>query len=195
MNKCHANIGVALLLLVSSITNVGAIVVSQGTTYDIVEPDLLQEIKKKANQVDWQQLQQNIKLTQKYVQLPVAKEDATYYYTPITKLPFEVKDKDGKVLYPKGFKFNPLKYTTLPNQLIVLGSPRHLDMVSNLSPLVSPDDTLLIVNMDVRVFIKKTGRRAFLLTQDAIKRLGVKHLPAVISQQGDRFLIQEYLPK
>jgi hypothetical protein len=31
-----------------------------------------------------------------------------------------------------------------------------------------------------------------LLTKNAIQRLGVKSVPAVISQQGDKFLIQEY---
>lgn len=186
----YNNINIILLLLFSSVTN--AIIISQGTTYDIVEPDLLIEIQQKAKQVDWQKLQRNMKFTQEFVRLPIATEDKSYYYTPVTILPFEIKDKNGKVLYPKGFKFNPLKYTTLPNQLIVLGSARHLDVVSNLSSLVSPDDTLLIVNMNTRKFIKQTGKRAFLLTKNAIKRLGIKQIPAIISQQGDQFLIQVF---
>lgn len=186
----YNNINIILLLLFSSVTN--AIVISQGTTYEIVEPDLLIEIQQKAKQVDWQKLQRNMKFAQEFVHLPIATEDNSYYHTPVTILPFEVKDKNGKVLYPKGFKFNPLKYTTLPNQLIVLGGARHLDVVSNLSSLVSPDDTLLIVNMDTRKFIKQTGKRAFLLSKNAIKRLGIKQIPAIISQQGDQFLIQVF---
>ncbi len=189
----YNNINIILLLLFSSATN--AIVISQGTTYEIVEPDLLIEIQQKAKQVDWQKLQRNMKFTQEFARLPIATEDNSYYHTPVTILPFEVKDKNGKVLYPKGFKFNPLKYTTLPNQLIVLGSARHLDVVSNLSSLVSPDDTLLIVNMDTRKFIKQTGKRAFLLSKNAIKRLGIKQIPAVISQQGNQFLIQVFAPR
>lgn len=190
MMSYYNNINIILLLLFSSVTN--AIVISQGTTYEIVEPDLLIEIQQKAKQVDWQKLQRNMKFTQEFARLPIATEDNSYYHTPVTILPFEVKDKNGKVLYPKGFKFNPLKYTTLPNQLIVLGSSRHLDVVSNLSSLVSPDDTLLIVNMDTRKFIKQTGKRAFLLSKNAIKRLGIKQIPAIISQQGDQFLIQVF---
>lgn len=190
MMSYYNNINIILLLLFSSVTN--AIVISQGTTYEIVEPDLLIEIQQKATQVDWQKLQRNMKFTQEFARLPIATEDNSYYHTPVTILPFEVKDKNGKVLYPKGFKFNPLKYTTLPNQLIVLGSSRHLDVVSNLSSLVSPDDALLIVNMDTRKFIKQTGKRAFLLSKNAIKRLGIKQIPAIISQQGDQFLIQVF---
>lgn len=186
----YNNINIILLLLFSSATN--AVVISQGTTYEIVEPDLLIEIQQKAKQVDWQKLQRNMKFTQEFARLPIATEYNSYYHTPTTILPFEVKDKNGKVLYPKGFKFNPLKYTTLPNQLIVLGSARHLDVVSNFSSLVSPDDTLLIVNMDTRKFIKQTGKRAFLLSKNAIKRLGIKQIPAIISQQGDQFLIQVF---
>jgi hypothetical protein len=181
---------IILLLTFSSASS--AITVSKGTTYEVIEPDLLLEIQQKAKQVDWKKLQRNMKLAQDIARLPIAQEDRSYYHTPITTLAFEVKDKNGKVLYPKGFKFNPLKYTTLPNQLIVLGSPRHLKMVSSLSSLVSLDDTLLIANMNARVFIEKTNKRAFLLTKNAIQRLGVKSVPAVISQQGDKFLIQEY---
>lgn len=192
MKSYNITIASVILLLFNSASN--AITISKGTTYNIVEPDLLLEIKQKAKQVDWQKLQRNMRLTQEIAHLPIAQENRSYYHTPITTLPFEVKDKQGKILYPKGFKFNPLKYTTLPNQLIVLGSPSHLKMVSNLSPLVSSDDTLLVANMDARVFIKKTGKRAFLLTKDAINRLGIKQVPAVISQQGDQFLIQVFAP-
>lgn len=193
MKKYFNTIIILLLLFSGAVSN--AITISEGTTYEIIEPDLLLEIQQKAKQVDWKKLQRNMKHTQDVVHLPIAQEDRSYSHTPITILPFEVKDKDGKILYPKGFKFNPLKYTTLPNQLIVLGSPRHLKTVSNFSPLVSSDDTLLVANMNVVAFIKQTGRRAFLLTQDAIKRLGVKRVPAVISQQGSQFLIQEYTPR
>ncbi|OIR25638.1 hypothetical protein [Bathymodiolus thermophilus thioautotrophic gill symbiont] len=191
--KNYFNIVIILLYVLSGVSN--AISISKGTTYKIIEPDLLVEIQKKAKQVDWQALQRSMKLTQEIAYLPIAQEDKSYYYTPTAALPFEVKDKNGKVLYPKGFEFNPLKYTTLPNQLIVLGSTRHLKMMSSLSPLVSSDDTLLVANIDTKVFIKKTGKRAFLLTKNAIKRLGVKQVPAIISQQGDRFLIQVFAPR
>ncbi|SMN15744.1 hypothetical protein CRYPA_1749 [uncultured Candidatus Thioglobus sp.] len=192
-SKYYKNINIIILLFVCTATQ--AVELSKGQTFDIVEPNLLAEIKQKANQVNWKKLQKDMKFTQEVVRLPIAKEDGSYYHTPITLLPFEVKDKNGKILYPKGFKFNPLKYTTMPNQLIVLGSPRHLQTVSSSSSLVSADDTLLIVNMDARAFIKQTGKRAFLLTKDAIKRLGVKTVPAIISQEGDKFLIQTFAPR
>lgn len=180
------------LLLFSSISS--AVVVVRGTTYEIIEPDLLLEIEKKAQQVNWQKLQKDITLTQHITHLPIATQDKSYYHTPTTRLPFAVKDRSGKILYPQGFKFNPLKYISLPNQLIVLGSVNHLKMLSSISELVSLDDTLLIANMDTRAFIKQADRQAFLLTRDATKRLGIKSIPAIISQQGDRFLIQEYAP-
>lgn len=192
-NIYYKNINIIILSLICTVTQ--AVDLTKGQTFDIVEPDLLTEIKQKAKRVDWKTLSSNMKLAQKFARLPIATEDNAYYHTPIATLPFEVKDKDGKVLYAKGYKFNPLKYTTLPNKLIVLGAPRHLQMVSDLSSLVSVDDTLLIANMDTRKFIKQTGRRAFLLTKDAIRRLGVKQLPAIIRQQGDKFLIQVFAPR
>lgn len=196
MTKKYFNINIFILLLFGGIGSISnAALISQGTTYQIVEPDLLLEIEQKAKQVNWQKLQKNTTLTQMFAHLPMATADTSYYHTPVARLPFEVKDNHGKILYPKGFKFNPLKYTTLPNQLIVLGAVHHLKRVSMRSNLVSLDDTLLISNMDTRVFIKQTGRQAFLLTQEAVSRLGVKRVPCVVSQKGDRLLIQEYAPR
>lgn len=186
---------ISIIILSFTCTTTQAVDLAKGQTFNIVEPNLLTEIKQKANKVDWQSLSKNMKLDQSQVNLPTAKESRQYYFEPFAILPFEVKDKDGNILYPKGFKFNPLKYTTLPNQLIVLGSPRHLQTISSASSLVSVDDTLLIANMDTRVFIKQTGRQAFLLTKEAIKRLGVKTVPAIISQEGNRFLIQTFAPR
>lgn len=197
-----ANIVVLSILLLFSSTSSfssnstsSAVSIVRGTTYQIIEPDLLLEIQQKAQQVNWQKLQKDIKLTQDIAHLPIATQDKSYYHTPIAVLPFEVKDQDGKILYPQGFKFNPLKYISLANELIVLGSANHLQRVSRLSDVVSLDDTLLISNMDTRVFIQQTGKHAFLLTQEAAKRLGIKRVPAVISQQGDSLLIQEYAPR
>lgn len=199
MTPYYNNINIILLLLFSSVNSISnisnAVVISQGTTYEIIEPDLLLEIKQKAQQVNWQKLQKDTTLTQAFAHLPMATADRSYYHTPVARLPFEVKDNHGKILYPQGFKFNPLKYISLPNELIVLGSASHLQVLSSLSNLVSLDDTLLISNMDTRVFIKQTGRQAFLLTKDATRRLGIRKVPAIISQQGDRFLIQEYAPR
>lgn len=186
---------ISIIILSFTCTTTQAVDLAKGQTFNIVEPNLLTEIKQKANKVDWQSLSKNMKLDQSQVNLPIAKESRQYYFEPFAILPFEVKDKDGNILYPKGFKLNPLKYTTLPNQLIVLGSPRHLQTISSTSSLVSVDDTLLIANMDTRVFIKQTGRQAFLLTKEAIKRLGVKTVPAIISQEGNRFLIQTFAPR
>ncbi|CAB5506923.1 hypothetical protein AZO1586I_1709, partial [Bathymodiolus thermophilus thioautotrophic gill symbiont] len=53
---------IILLLTFSSASS--AITVSKGTTYEVIEPDLLLEIQQKAKQVDWKKLQRNMKLAQ-----------------------------------------------------------------------------------------------------------------------------------
>ena len=148
--------------------NSASLTISEGTTYDIAEPNMLDEITQKAKSINWQQIQKNYQLTITINKLPVAKENKQFAFTPITYLPFDVSDKNGKVLYPKGFKFNALKYTTLPYKIAIIGSIKQYNQIKD---KLSINDVVMVANMSAKKFIDKTKRRAFIATKNAIKLL------------------------
>jgi hypothetical protein len=178
-----------LIILLISSNVVFAKTITEGTTYDIAEPNILHEIEQKSKQINWQEIQKRYKLVNTINKLPIAKEDKQFAFTPITHLPFEVKDKNGKVIYPKGFKFNALKYTTLPYKIAIVGSVKQYNQIKN---KLSKADIVMVANMDTKDFIKKTKRRAFILTQNAIKNLGVKKVPSIVKQVSSSFIVSEY---
>lgn len=162
-----------------------------GTTYDIAEPDMLVEIKTKTEQVDWRAIKKNLAIDANWVYLPIAKINKQYQHKPIVVLPFEVKDNKGTIIYPKGYKFNLLDYTPLNTRLIIIANTCHLQVIK---PKVNATDIILIANNNPNDFMQKSGKRAFTLTEDAARRLGVKNIPAVITQQTNQFLISEFRP-
>ena len=182
---------IVLLLFVSGHAN--SLTINQGTSFAIVEPDLLAEIQQKAEQVDWQQIKKSINIKNNQAQLLIAKKDREIHHTPIAKLPFEIKDENNKVIYPKGFEFNPLLYTQIPGRIIVVASPQHLKTLAKapVPPLLS--DIVLVANIPLAKF-KNIKQKVYLLTQSAAQRLGLKNAPAIISQQQDYLVINEFVP-
>lgn len=81
-----------------------------GQVYGIAEPDALAEIEQRVRAVDWsKELNKNRDswATFQGVPLPVSKKTQTRTHVPFYTSLIDVPDKDGKVLYPKGYTFNP----------------------------------------------------------------------------------------
>jgi hypothetical protein len=97
-------------------------------------------------------------------------------------------------LYRKGYEFNPLKYKKLRQKLLVVGHPSHLKTLKK-SVHYSADHVILVANMSVHAFIEKTGKKAYLFDENSKKRLGVKLVPSLITQENDQFLIQVFAPE
>lgn len=180
-----------LVLLYYQATTVLAVNINHGKTYSIAEPDLMLEIQNKAAQVDWSVVKNNMQLDKRWVDLATARTSKSYTHTPKVVLPFEVKDNNGKVIYPKNYAFNPLDYSALNTRLIVVANACHLQAIT---PKVSEADIVMVANNNPLPFIKKTGKQAFMITQEAAKRLGIKRVPSSISQVGNQFLIKQFQP-
>jgi conjugal transfer pilus assembly protein TraW len=97
------------------------IIFQQGNIYPIKEHDAFEELKSKAEQIDVSQIRTElINSAKKFVPpdlvyVPKAKKNYVYYINPEYTLPFDIPKVDSQgnvtgVLYPKGYKFNPLDY-------------------------------------------------------------------------------------
>ena len=113
-----------LLLLIGNLLN-GDIkyVNTGGTTYKLVEKDITKVIKEYIdnNKVKIEaKLNKERKKMQKKINiykpqdlkivLSPARNNKTFYPDPSYVLDMDIKDINGKIIYPKGYKFNPLNY-------------------------------------------------------------------------------------
>lgn len=170
-----------------------------GRTWPIAEPDALSEIEAKVATLPkdmsgafgprsrWSGL--------KAAALGVAPADRVRTVVPFYTLDFDIQLPDGKLVYPKGFTFNPLTYVSLPQRLVVV-HPRDLAWALRVA---RPTDFILLSalggqNGDAIALSEKTGRAIYILEERVKARLGLSVAPVIVAQTGSKLVLTEYGP-
>lgn len=168
-----------------------------GRTWPITEPDALSEIEARVAQqprsiaakfgprAKWSAMQSAL--------LDVAKADRKRTVVPFHTLDFDIRLPDGKLLYPKGYTFNPLSYVSLPQRLVVVHSR---DLKWALAR-VRPSDWILLAggtktSTDPVTMGEKVGRPLFILEERVKQRLGLTVAPVIVTQVGQKLELREF---
>jgi conjugal transfer pilus assembly protein TraW len=167
-----------------------------GRTWPIAEPDALTEIEGKAAKLPslaghfgprsgWSAMRS--------AALGVAKESRVRDVVPFYTLDADIRLPDGRLLYPKGFTFNPLAYVHLAQRLIIV-HPR--DLAWALAQ-ARPTDWILLAadgqaQVDPLALSQKVGRPLFILEAQVKDRLGLTVAPVIISQVDQKLELKEF---
>lgn len=171
-----------------------------GRTYPIAEPDALAEIEAKVATLP-RDMSKNFGPRSKWTALKsaalgVAPADRVRTVVPFYTLEFDIKLPDGRLLYPKGFTFNPLTYVKLPQRLVVV-HPRDLGWA--LRTARASDFILLSAGAgepgDPIALSEKTGRAIYILEDRVKERLGLDVAPVIVTQAGEKLVLTEYGPR
>lgn len=171
-----------------------------GRTWPIAEPDALSEIEAKSATLppdmskafgprrDWSAL--------KAASLGAASADRTRTVIPFYTLEFDITLPNGKLLYPKGFSFNPLTYVKLPQRLVIV----HARDLRWALGVARPGDFILLAALggdtgDAIALSEKANRAIFILEDRVKARLGVTVAPVIVSQVGTALSLSEYGPR
>jgi conjugal transfer pilus assembly protein TraW len=119
-------------------TGLVAVMVLSGTTYEIAEPDLLEEIREREEEAV-RRIEEKVREIRSRLrnfrgeELTPAKRNRTYYVDPTYCLEENIYRKEGeewKVLYPAGYCFNPVEYIThLPPPMVVFNPCREEEVL------------------------------------------------------------------
>lgn len=166
-----------------------------GRTWPIAEPDALSEIEGRAAQVPdmkaafgprerWSAM--------KAATLGVARADRNRTVVPFYTLDQDIRLQDGRLLYAKGYSFNPLSYVSLPQRLIVV-HPAELDWALRTA---RPADFILLAagnpgDADAITLGERHGRALFLLEERVKTRLGLTVAPVIVAQAGQKLVLTE----
>jgi hypothetical protein len=160
-----------------------------GQTYEILEPDALLEISSQANKVNWTKKAETA--TQSAltgIKLPVSSDYHTRDYIPYYRIPADIRDDKGQIIYAKGYQYNPLEYTRLPLRVIVFTA----DMLDWVRLHQLTNDTLILSVGDTIKASKQLSAPVYLLDKRTIERLDIKKLPSIITKQKNKLVIEEY---
>lgn len=181
------------VLFISSIHSAIAQDIVVGTTYDILERDAEEELMERVNKTDWQtklnfdeENSDHWGATQT-TYLSLAKETITRQHIPFYTSEFDVKTPDGRVIYPKGYTFNPLLYARLPNKFYVLTPTTEKYFVGK----IGPRDQILYANGNPLKARERLKMPVFVLDEKTKVRLGIQTSPSIIEQKGGALYIQE----
>ncbi len=167
-----------------------------GRTWPIAEPDALTEIEART-----QTLPPNMASrfgpragwsAMKSASLGVAAASRVRSVIPFYTLEFDVTLPDGKLLYPKGFTFNPLTYVSLPQRLVVV-RPEDLGWALKTA---APTDWILLAagtraSADPIALGQKVGHPLFILEERVKDRLGLEVAPVIVAQVGQKLQLTE----
>jgi len=188
---------VAVLLLLSVQVGQTRVLGTFGKTYRIVERDALEEIMERAGQVDWQSKLDKLK-PENYrpgwlARLPRAGEDRTFLVDMTYTLGFDIPDGKGGILYPKGYRFNPLDYLPFNQTLVVVDGddPLQLDWLQASELLSGPDTVLLLCGGSYVDLSKSLGRPVYYLNRQIVDRFHLRSVPSVIRRRDKLMEVRE----
>lgn len=161
-----------------------------GQTYPIIEPDALEEIEARVAKTrfdpkvfgeegEWSALQSP--------HLPDTEIPERRIVVPFFALTFDIPDKDGNILYPAGYTFNPLEYLTLPSRLIIVAE----DQVEWALSVAETADMIILAGSNALEATREHGRPIFKLEDRVRERLDLRSVPSVVEQHGKHFVVDE----
>lgn len=173
-----------------------------GNTYQVVEPDAYDEIRNRVKQIDWQKMWSRIRQsasarTKVNFSIPQARQDKTFYIDPTYTLPFDITDDKGKVIYPAGYKFNPLDYVQFPYTLLFFdaASVEQVTWIMKNKIHERQDIMFIAVSGDVAAARAQLKRIVYGCNQRLLDKFQIKAVPSFVYSQNRYFVVREVPPK
>jgi conjugal transfer pilus assembly protein TraW len=181
-----------------------------GPTYSISEPHLLEQIMARLRDAQERgdfdrferearaRAEQAVRNPEPVAGLVKATHPRTYYFDPSFTLQENISDADGKVLFPAGLSKNPLEVVSLSSRLVFFDA-RDPSQVRTANGLIDRFEGRVkpILVGGSYIDLMKSWNRPVYFDQYGylVRRLGIKAVPSLVSQDGMRLRIDEVVPQ
>lgn len=179
-----------------------------GPVYPIAEPSLLEVILARLRDAEASgvlaRLQRDAQDRAKHqieqpaaiVKLTKTTKARSFHYDPSIVVPYAIHDADGKVIVPPGTMVNPLDSVSLSQALLFIDA-RDNAQVKRASGILDERGGKLKVILTGGSYLdlmRRWKRPVFFDQQGALtEKLGIRHVPALVTQDGKRLKIEEIL--
>lgn len=178
------------------------ITIADGKTYPFAEKNAIddifqyiennkEKIEKKLEDIRKEQKQKVTQWKPEQNKLTSAKKNKIFYPDMSYVLKDDIKDGNGKVLYKKGFKFNPGDYVRLHQELIVINANNKSEVKWATKYFDSPKYMILLSDGNAYKFSQKIKRPVFYLTKDISNRFQIAATPSIIKQIQNQIQVSE----
>ncbi|GAB6908813.1 hypothetical protein DESC_920044 [Desulfosarcina cetonica] len=100
-------------------------------------------------------------------------------------VPWDITDAEGTIVYPKGYRYNPLTNRRFRTMIVIDGSePDQLDWVDHVESAADPMTRIVITQGDLAAVSRRFNRRVYRLHPQVAQRFGIETVPTIIQQKG-----------
>lgn len=179
-----------------------------GPTYPIAETDMLKliesRLREKEKSGDLKKLQQEaVKRSLSSVENPKpvsglskSTKTRTFYHDPSITAPRNITDAAGKILVVAGTRVNPLDYVSMTRHLLFFDG-RDKSQIKQAEGLIEHYQGRLkpILTAGSYVELMRQWKAQVYYDQGGalVRRFGIEHVPALVSQEGKRLRIDEII--
>jgi conjugal transfer pilus assembly protein TraW len=192
-----------VLAVTLSITPLG----TYGNVYDIKEKDALVEFQDNAKKIDAQKIQSE--LTQKFkdyrpadtVVLTPAPKTRSYTIDLTYELEYDIPkvDSEGKivgVLYPKGYRFNPVQYVKAsPPPLVIFNGDSRKEREWVKHYYKSKPVMFVITEGNWADVSQELGKQVYYLKKIMQDKFKLEHTVSIVYKKDDLIKVDEYAVK
>jgi conjugal transfer pilus assembly protein TraW len=180
-----------------------------GPTYEIAEPDLLAVIESRLKRMEQtgelarkqrEHRDRVVSAVEKPKPVPGVQTTVTprrFFLDPTWVLDRDIRTADGALLFARGQKVNPLEHVSLRERLVLFdGRDRRQVALARqmLQRSAGGGKAILVAGEPLRL-MRSWKRRVFYDQGGTLtRRLGIRQVPAVVSQDGKRLRIDEIRP-
>jgi conjugal transfer pilus assembly protein TraW len=195
---------VALLLVTAHAQDLGVV----GPVYPIAEPNLLEVIVSKLREAEATGLLAGLQRdaranVTRAIEQPAAVAGLTkttkprsFYYDPSIVVPYAIADAEGKVIVAPGTRVNPLDTVSLSKKLLFIDA-RDAEQLRRAQAILHQHQgkvKLILTGGSYLDLMRRWKRPVFYDQQgQLVEKFGIRHVPALVSQEGKRLRIDEIL--
>ncbi len=176
-----------------------------GPVHPVIEPDLIVWLQERvaAQLADGglERLEaERREATRRYAErppgarLPRTSEPATRWFDPSITVPYDLRDQEGRLIHAAGTIINPLEWRALSRQLLFFDADDP-DQVAWAEALMAGEEwrgkPILVSGAPLELMRRWKQHLSFDQKGLLAEKLGIRQVPALVRQEGDRLRIDE----
>ncbi|BBO80772.1 hypothetical protein [Desulfosarcina ovata] len=117
--------------------------------------------------------------------LPTTSVETKQFLDLTYTVPWDITDAEGNIVYPKGYRYNPLAHRRFRTMIVIDGSkPDQLDWADHAEGTADPMTRIVITQGDLTTVSKRFHRHVYRLHPQVAQRFGIKSVPTIVQQKG-----------
>ena len=193
-----------ILCLISQLLFSEIFIFQDGKIYDFAEKnaieDIQQHVKKNDKTIEAKIAKMGIEQKNKAREwkpeqrkLTAATKNKVFYPDITYTVPEDIKDAMGRIMYAKGFKFNPANYVHMQQEIVIIDANNKIELewAKKNSYLDSAKYMVLLADGNEFEITKEFKKPAYYLPKDVADKFQIKKTPCIIKQIKNKIKVSE----